>query len=82
MISKNNNYRYKIVTLSGEVINLGGSLTGGSIYSKTSSIIGRKREIKELGIDLHTLKNDSLIHLEKIKQSKVQKNEWKEISSA
>ncbi|MGH4138098.1 chromosome segregation protein SMC [Clostridium sp.] len=71
-ISKSNNYRYKIVTLSGEVINLGGSLTGGSIYSKTSSIIGRKREIKELGIDLNSLKNESLIYLEKIKQIKTE----------
>ena len=69
-ISKRNNFRYKIVTLSGEVINLGGSLTGGSIYSKTSSIIGRKREIQELDSDLHTLKSESLIYLEKIKQSK------------
>ncbi len=69
-ISRNNNFRYKIVTLSGEVINVGGSLTGGSIYSKTSSIIGRKREIQELAKDLNTLKNESLIYLEKIKQSK------------
>jgi chromosome segregation protein len=69
-ISKKNNYRYKIVTLSGEVINLGGSLTGGSIYSKTSSIIGRKREIQELAKDLVELKNELLIYLEKIKQSK------------
>lgn len=72
MISKKNNYRYKIVTLSGEVINLGGSLTGGSVYSKTSSIIGRKREIQELDSELHILKNESLIYLEKIKQSKAE----------
>ncbi|MBZ9687929.1 chromosome segregation protein SMC [Clostridium estertheticum] len=69
-ISKRNNFRYKIVTLSGEVINLGGSLTGGSVYSKTSSIIGRKREIEELAKDLNTLKSESIIYLEKIKQSK------------
>jgi len=69
-ISKRNNFRYKIVTLSGEVINLGGSLTGGSIYSKTSSIIGRKREIQELDKDLQILKSESIIYLEKIKQSK------------
>ncbi|MGH4122328.1 MAG: chromosome segregation protein SMC [Clostridium sp.] len=69
-ISKKNNFRYKIVTLSGEVINLGGSLTGGSIYSKTSSIIGRKREIQELAKDLNILKSESLIYLEKIKQNK------------
>ena len=71
-ISKKNNFRYKIVTLSGEVINLGGSLTGGSIYSKTSSIIGRKREIGEIEIDLHTLKSESLVCQEKIKQSKTE----------
>ncbi|MBU3126498.1 chromosome segregation protein SMC [Clostridium tagluense] len=69
-ISKKNNYRYKIVTLSGEVINLGGSLTGGSVYSKTSSIIGRKRELQELAKDLNILKSESLIYLEKIKQNK------------
>ena len=69
-MSKRNNFRYKIVTLAGEVINVGGSLTGGSIYSKTSSIIGRKREIQELAKNLDALKNESLINLEKIKQSK------------
>ncbi|MGH4119961.1 chromosome segregation protein SMC [Clostridium sp.] len=69
-ISKNNNFRYKIVTLSGEVINQGGSLTGGSIYSKTSSIIGRKREIQQLAADLNTLKNEYFIYTDKIKQCK------------
>ncbi len=69
-ISKRNNFRYKIVTLSGEVINLGGSLTGGSVYSKTSSIIGRKREIEELDSELRTLKGEAVIYLEKIKQGK------------
>lgn len=69
-ISKGNSYRYKIVTLSGEVVNPGGSLTGGSVYSKTSSVIGRKREIEELAVDLNRLKNESIIYLEKIKQSK------------
>ena len=69
-ISKSNNFRYKIVTLSGEVVNVGGSLTGGSVYSKTSSIIGRKREIQELVKDLETLKSESIIYLEKIKQGK------------
>jgi len=69
-ISRNNNFRVKIVTLSGEVINVGGSLTGGSVYTKTSSIIGRKREIKELAKNLETLKEEFNISSEKIKQSK------------
>lgn len=47
-IAKKSNNSYKIVTLSGEVLNPGGSMTGGSIYHKNSSIIGRKREINDL----------------------------------
>ncbi|WP_050607169.1 chromosome segregation protein SMC [Clostridium niameyense] len=47
-IAKKLNYSVRIVTLEGEVINPGGSLTGGSIKYRTgSSIIGRKREIEE-----------------------------------
>ncbi|MBE6068247.1 MAG: chromosome segregation protein SMC [Clostridium lundense] len=49
ILAKRCDYSYKIVTLSGEVINPGGSLTGGSIYSnKNTSVIGRKREIEEI----------------------------------
>ncbi|MCB2358366.1 chromosome segregation protein SMC [Clostridium estertheticum] len=71
-ISKCNNHRIKIVTLSGEVINVGGSLTGGSVYTKTSSIIGRKRELKELDKDLSILKKENIIYLEKIKKGKTE----------
>ncbi|MFL0246972.1 chromosome segregation protein SMC [Candidatus Clostridium stratigraminis] len=47
-IAKATGYSYKIVTLSGEVINSGGSLTGGSTYHKSTNVISRKREIQEL----------------------------------
>jgi chromosome segregation protein len=46
-ISKISGYKYRIVTLDGEVFNPGGALTGGS-YSKNANVIGRKREIEEL----------------------------------
>ena len=49
-IAKLSNYSFKIVTLSGEVVNPGGSLTGGSLYHKGSNIIGRKREIEQIEI--------------------------------
>ena len=39
--------KYKIVTLDGDVINVGGSLTGGSIYN-AKSIISLKQECKKL----------------------------------
>ncbi|URZ00784.1 chromosome segregation protein SMC [Clostridium felsineum] len=53
-VAKTNSYSFKIVTLTGEVVNPGGSLTGGSTYSKAASIIGRKREIEELNLEIKT----------------------------
>ena len=57
-ISKMGQHNYKIVTLSGEVINPGGALTGGSIQGKNSNLLGRKREIDELALFLEKQKND------------------------
>ena len=39
IISKKINRRYKVVTLAGDVINVGGSLTGGSNYKGRSRVI-------------------------------------------
>lgn len=41
-------YRYRVVTLEGDVVNPGGSMTGGSLQKKTSSLLGRQRQIEEL----------------------------------
>ncbi len=46
--AKKYNYSYKIVTLEGELLNPGGSITGGSINKKSAGIFSRNREIKEL----------------------------------
>ncbi|MCM1991086.1 chromosome segregation protein SMC [Oceanirhabdus seepicola] len=54
-IGKKGGLGFRIVTLDGEVINPGGSLTGGSIYNKNNSIIGRKREIEELNVQSEEL---------------------------
>jgi chromosome segregation protein len=45
--SRKYKYAYKIVTLSGEVINPGGAITGGSA-DKRFGILSRKRELEEL----------------------------------
>ncbi|MEO2603962.1 chromosome segregation protein SMC [Clostridium butyricum] len=50
-ISKISQYRYKIVTLEGEVVNPGGALTGGSIKGRNTNLLGRKREIVEVSKD-------------------------------
>ena len=36
-------YRFRVVTLEGDVVNAGGSMTGGSQHKKTNSLLGRKR---------------------------------------
>lgn len=46
-IAKKYNYRFKVVTLDGQVVNAGGSMTGGSL-AKNSGILSRAGEIKEL----------------------------------
>ena len=47
-IAKQTGYKYKIVTLEGEVLNSGGALTGGSIRGRNSNILSRRREIEEI----------------------------------
>ncbi len=51
-IAKKGSYTYRIVTLDGEVINSGGALTGGSVKGKNTNVLGRKREIEELGEEI------------------------------
>lgn len=57
-IAKASNYSFKIVTLDGEVVNRGGSLTGGSIYNKGSNVLGRKGEIEELNTVISKVTKD------------------------
>ncbi len=47
-IAKKYHYKYKLVTLEGEVFNSGGSLSGGSIKNQGHNIFSRNREMKEL----------------------------------
>ncbi|OFI07699.1 chromosome partition protein Smc [Clostridium acetireducens DSM 10703] len=55
-IAKKINYNYKIVTLSGEIVNAGGALTGGSLSKKNFNIIGRKRKIKDIDESIYKTK--------------------------
>ena len=49
VISKRINNRYKIVTIDGEVINVGGSITGGRLNRK--SVISEKYELQSLKLE-------------------------------
>lgn len=53
-IAKKYGYKFRIVTLDGQVINAGGSFTGGSA-SKTSGVLTRKNEIERLSNEKNAL---------------------------
>lgn len=52
------NHIYRIVTLDGDVLNPGGSLTGGSYNKNAISIISRKNKIKQLKSDIEELEKE------------------------
>ena len=47
-INKRAKGAFRIATLKGDIINPGGSMTGGSVQKREFSLIGREREIEEL----------------------------------
>lgn len=49
-LAKANQYRVRVVTLLGDQVNIGGSLTGGSTRSQSSGLLSRAREIEELSL--------------------------------
>lgn len=53
-IAKRYSYRFKIVTLDGQVINAGGSFTGGSVQ-KNGGMLTRKTEISALQKEISAL---------------------------
>lgn len=56
-LARQNSYKFKIVTLKGDVINPSGAISGGSVATKTASILGRGKEIKALEKELFEIKS-------------------------
>ena len=77
-ISKATFARYKIVSLDGDILNVGRSLTGGSFNRQKSSLV-QKRELEEVAI---TLENQEKDNAKKRNEYNVLDNEIKEISHA
>ncbi|MTI69971.1 MAG: chromosome segregation protein SMC [Firmicutes bacterium] len=55
-VAKLCNHSFRIVSLDGDVLNPGGSLTGGSYNSRNTKLLGRKRQIKELKSEIKEYK--------------------------
>lgn len=59
----------RIVTLEGESLNPGGSMTGGA-FKNNSNLLGRRREIEELESSVKQLLQDMEEHKEKVESVK------------
>ncbi|USK51611.1 chromosome segregation protein SMC [Bacillus sp. CMF12] len=70
-------YRVRLVTIDGDVVNPGGSMTGGAVKQKSTSILSRKGELEELKsriVDMES-KTANLEKQVKLQKSEIQKQE-------
>ncbi len=68
-LAKQNSYSFKIITLKGDVVNPSGSITGGSVATRTVNILGRKEEINQLAKEIQKQK-------EKLQTIQTEKEEY------
>ncbi|MCS1351360.1 chromosome segregation protein SMC [Mechercharimyces sp. CAU 1602] len=85
-------YRYRIVTLEGEVVNPGGSMSGGSRAQAKNALLSRAREIekleeavvacerreKELREQLERLDEKGRIHQQRLHQCETEKEQLRQ----
>jgi len=57
-IARASGYRLRIVTLEGDQVHPGGSLSGGSAQRRGGNLLGRSREIETLHVTLVQLENE------------------------
>ena len=70
-VARDNGYHNKVVTLDGQVINAGGSFTGGSVQ-RSAGLFTRKQEMEELRKKAANLQKNCLAAQEKTDQCKEQ----------
>ena len=70
-VARDNGFRSRVVTMDGQVINAGGSFTGGSVQ-RSAGLFTRKQEMEELRIKAAKLQKDCLAAQEKTDQCKEQ----------
>ena len=70
-VARDNGFRSKVVTMDGQVINAGGSFTGGSVQ-RSAGLFTRKQEMEELRVKAAKLQKDCLAAQEKTDRCKEQ----------
>ena len=76
-IARKYHYSIRMVTLEGESLNPGGSLTGGS-FKNNSNLLGRRREIEELQDAVEKLKKDMEDMQKKLEEYRNKRNQCRD----
>ncbi len=69
VIAKKYSYRFRIVTLDGQVVNAGGSLTGGSL-SRNTGLLGRAAEIEKIRSQAREIQSSAEKETELLQESR------------
>ena len=80
-LAKKFRYTLRIVTVGGEALNPGGSISGGS-FRNSGNLLGRQREIDEISAELKKLLNDIDTVLQKIEEMQNKKAALKNTSAS
>ncbi|TDL35069.1 chromosome segregation protein SMC [Jeotgalibacillus sp. S-D1] len=69
-------HRFRLVTVEGDVVNPGGSMTGGAQSKKGASLLSRKNELDQLSVQIPKMEETALLLEEKVRANKKQINEF------
>lgn len=72
-IQRAGRYQFRLVTLEGDVMHSGGSMTGGSVQSRVTNLLSRSREIEQsekLLTSLDSKLNENLNGLKKLEEER------------
>ena len=77
-IQRAGKYQFRLVTLEGDVMHSGGSMTGGSVQSRVTNLLSRSREIEETEKLLNRLREDYKARKAEMEKQEEQRNTLKQ----
>ncbi len=80
-IMRKGGHAFRLVTLKGDVMHSGGSMTGGSVSSRNMNLFTRERELKELTAKLSAGQDELERLLKQMQDGQKRKDELKERSA-
>ncbi|MCR5566972.1 MAG: chromosome segregation protein SMC [Clostridiales bacterium] len=80
-IMRKGDHAFRLVTLQGDVMHSGGSMTGGSVSSRNVNLFTRERELKELTEKLSAGQDELERLLKQMRDGQQRKDELKERSA-